>query len=58
MKKELLTPLPNIKPFFDKAIAAGFSVAIPHDPPFMVLISLVRRDDRSFVIHLLEPAIN
>ena len=24
----------------------------------MVLSSLVRRDDRSFVVHLLEPAIN
>ena len=27
-------------------------------PFFMVLSSLVRRNDRSFVLHLLEPAIN
>ena len=28
------------------------------NPFFMVLSSLVRRRDRSFVVHLLEPAIN
>ena len=28
------------------------------NPCFMVLSTLVRRHDRSFVIHLLEPAIN
>ena len=28
------------------------------NPSFMVLSSLVRRHDRSFVVHLLEPAIN
>ena len=28
------------------------------NPSFMVLSTLVRRHDRSFVLHLLEPAIN
>ena len=28
------------------------------NPSFMVLSTLVRRHDRSFVVHLLEPAIN
>ena len=28
------------------------------NPTFMVLSTLVRRHDRSFVIHLLEPSIN
>ena len=28
------------------------------NPSFMVLRTLVRRHDRSFVVHLLEPAIN
>ena len=35
-------------------IAAGFSVAIPHQ---YGTCSLVRRHDRSFVVHLLERAI-
>ena len=42
-------------------IAAGFIVTIPYKFPnssIIVLSTLVMRHDRSFIVHLLEPAIN